>query len=142
MNARDLMTSNPACCTIDTPLQEVAHMMVECDCGEIPVVERLDRKTPVGVVTDRDIVCRAVAEGRNPLDLTAGDVMTTPALTTKEGDHIDDVKGLMETRQIRRVPVVNRDGVLSGIVSLADLARRDSRRDTGEVVRQVSTPAR
>ena len=142
MNARDLMTSNPACCTTDTPLHEVAHMMVECDCGEIPVVQRLDMKTPIGVVTDRDIVCRAVAQGRNPLDLTAGDVMTTPALTTGEGDHIDAIKDLMETRQIRRVPVVNQDGVLSGIVSLADLARCDSRQDTGEVVRQVSAPTR
>jgi CBS domain-containing protein len=142
MNARDLMTPNPAVCTMDTPLQEVAHMMVECDCGEIPVVERLDLRRPVGVVTDRDIVCRAVAQGRNPMTLNAGDVMTSPAWTASDGDHADDIKSLMETRQIRRVPVVDLNGELCGIVALADIARHDSRKDTGEVVRQVSAPAR
>jgi len=116
--------------------------MVECDCGEIPVVERNDAKKPVGVVTDRDIVCRAVAEGKNPLTMTAGMVMTSPAVTAKERDDVDTIKAMMETHQIRRVPVVNQDGELCGIVSLADIARRDSRKDVGEVVRQVSVPAR
>ena len=142
MTVRDLMTSNPACCTMDTPLQDVARLMVDCDCGEIPVVERADLKRPVGVVTDRDIVCRAVAEARNPLSMSAGDVMTTPAVTVREDDDLDTVKGLMETHQIRRVPVVGREGAICGIVSLADIARRDSRKDVGEVVRQVSIPAR
>src|ERR1044071_3173857 len=71
MTARELMTPNPACCTMDTPLREVARLMVHCDCGEIPVVERLDLRKPVGVVTDRDIVCRVVAEGKDPSTLTA-----------------------------------------------------------------------
>lgn len=142
MTARDLMTSNPACCTMDTPLPDVARLMVECDCGEIPVVEGNHLKTPVGVVTDRDIVCRAVADGKNPLTLTAGDVMTSPAVTAKEGDHMDNIKGMMETHQIRRVPVVDRTGEICGIVSLADIARREPRREVGEVVRHMSVPAR
>ncbi len=142
MNARDLMTSNPACCTMDTPLRDVARMMVQCDCGEIPVVEREDMKKPVGVVTDRDIVCRAIAEGRDPLSLTAGDVMSSPAVTAKEGDHVDSVKRLMETHQIRRVPVVDARGAICGIVSLADIARRDTQNQVGEVVKEVSAPAR
>ena len=142
MTARDLMTSNPACCTRDTPLQEVARLMAQCDCGEIPVVERQDLKKPVGVVTDRDIVIRAVAKGRDPLSMHAGDVMTGPAVCAKETDHVDAVKQMMESHQIRRVPVVDQDGAICGIVSLADLARRDSRKDVGEVVREVSAPAR
>src|SRR5262245_38444513 len=142
MTARDLMTSNPACCTMNTPLQDVARMMVECDCGEIPVVERDDRRTPVGVVTDRDIVCRAVAEGKDPLAMNAGSVMTSPAVTATERDGIDAIKGMMETHQIRRVPVVNQNGEICGIVSLADIARHDSKKEVGEVVREVSTPAR
>jgi CBS domain-containing protein len=127
---------------MDTPLQEVARMMVACDCGEIPVVERVAGKKPVGVVTDRDIVCRAVAEGRNPLTLSAGDAMSSPAVTAREGDHLDAVKGLMETHQIRRVPVVDQNGEICGIVSLADIARHDSRKQAGEVVREVSAPTR
>jgi CBS domain-containing protein len=142
MTARDLMTSDPACCTMETPLQEVARMMVQCDCGEIPVVERQDLKKPVGVVTDRDIVCRAVAEGRNPLTMNAGQVMTSPAVCARETDHVDAIKRTMETHQIRRVPVVDQNGAICGIVSLADIARRDSRKETGEVVREVSTPTR
>ena len=141
MTARDLMTSNPACCTMTTPLQDVARMMVECDCGEIPIVERDDRRTPVGVVTDRDIVCRAIAEGKNPLTMNAGSVMTSPAVTAKERDGIDAIKGMMETHQIRRVPVVDQNGEICGIVSLADIARHDSKKEVGEVVREVSAPA-
>jgi CBS domain-containing protein len=141
MLAKDLMTSNPACATIETPLQRVAQLMVECYCGEIPVVERNGAQRPVGVVTDRDIVTRALARGQNPLSMTAADVMTSPAVTAKETDDVDTIKHLMETRQIRRVPIVSGSGEITGIVSLADIARRDSRKDVGEVVRHVSTPA-
>ena len=142
MIARDLMTQNPACATMDTPLQEVARMMVQCDCGEIPVVERQDLRKLVGVVTDRDIVVRAIAQGKNPLTMTSGDVMTSPAVTANEDVDASAVKKLMERHQIRRVPIVMLSGEICGIVSLADVARRDSRKDTGDVVREVSAPAR
>lgn len=142
MVANDLMTANPACATMDTPLQDVARMMVDCDCGEIPIVDRSDSKKPVGVVTDRDIVTRTIAQGKNPLSATAGDVMTKPAVCAKETDDADTIKRLMETHQIRRIPVVGRNGEITGIVSVADLARRDSRKDVGDVVREVSAPAR
>ena len=81
MTVRDLMTADPSCCTMETSLEEVARMMVQCDCGEIPVIERQDLRKIVGVVTDRDIVCRAVAKGLNPLMLSAAAVMTSPAVT-------------------------------------------------------------
>ena len=142
MTTRDLMTSNPACVTSDTPIQQIARLMVDCDCGEIPIVERSDLKRPVGVVTDRDIVCRTVAEGKNPLAMSAGTVMTSPAVTAKVDDDLDTIKTLMETHQVRRIPVVDRNGEICGIVSLADIARRDSKKDVGEVVREVSAPAR
>jgi CBS domain-containing protein len=142
MNVKELMTPNPACCTRDTSLQEVARLMVQCDCGEIPVVERDDERRPIGVVTDRDIVCRAVAEGRDPAAMKAGDVMTSPAVCARETDDVDAVERMMATHQIRRVPVVNQRGDVCGIVSIADIARRDSRKDTGTVVREVSAPSR
>jgi CBS domain-containing protein len=142
MKVSEMMTADPAVCTMDTPLQEVARMMVQCDCGEIPVVERDDLKKVVGVVTDRDIVTRAVAEGRNPGTLTAADVMTSPAVTIGGDEDVDEVIRVMETQQIRRVPVVNQNGEICGIVSVADIARHESRKETGELVREVSTPAR
>jgi CBS domain-containing protein len=141
MTVKNMMTPNPACCTMDTTLQEVARMMLKCDCGEIPVVERQDLRKLVGVVTDRDIVCRAVAEGKNPL-VSVATVMSSPAVTISEHDDIDEVIRVMETHQIRRVPVVDQNGEICGIVSLADIARLNSRKDTGELVREVSTPTK
>lgn len=141
MTVKDLMTADPTCCTMETSLEEVARMMVQCDCGEIPVVERQDLRKIVGVVTDRDIVTRAVAKGLNPLMLSAAAVLSTPAVTIKEHDTADEVIRLMETHQIRRVPVVDHNGEICGIVSLADIARQDSKKQTGELVREVSTPS-
>jgi CBS domain-containing protein len=125
---------------METSLEEVARMMVQCDCGEIPVIERQDLRKIVGVVTDRDIVCRAVATGLNPLMLSAAAVMTSPAVTIGQHDDADEVVRVMETHQIRRVPVVDQNGEVCGIVSLADIARHDSRKQAGELVREVSTP--
>ena len=78
MQVKDVMTANPACCTPNNALPEVARMMVDNDCGEIPVVENQEKKIPVGVITDRDIVCRAVANDKNPLELKVKDCMTKP----------------------------------------------------------------
>lgn len=138
MQVKDIMTSDPACCTPDTPLQRVAEMMVEKDCGEIPVVENAASLVPVGVITDRDITCRTVARGLNPLTLTAAECMTTPCVTVTPDTSLDDCCRLMEEKQIRRVPVVNTDGACCGIVALADIARHAPKGETGEVVREVS----
>lgn len=138
MKVREIMTRSPACCDVETPLSEVARMMVIHDCGEIPVLDALG--APVGVVTDRDITCRAVAEGRNPLDLLARDVMTTPCVTISQNDDVRDCLEVLESNMIRRVPVVDADGRCCGILSQADIARSDSEEHTAELVRQVSRP--
>ena len=140
MNAKDLMTPDPACCTRDTPVQEVARMMADNDCGEIPVVERKDSKKVVGVVTDRDIVVRAVAEGKNPGTLNVDAVMSSPAVTVQERAGSDEVTETMESHQIRRVPVVDQNGELRGIIAQADVARHLSKGEAGELVRDVSEP--
>ena len=139
MNVRELMTRNPACCTPATPLREVARMMVDCDCGEIPVVDSQESMRPIGVVTDRDITCRTIAEGRNPLEMTAGDCMSTPCVTIHEDASIPDCCHLLDEKRIRRVPVVDRNGRCCGMLSQADIARRIDEY-AAEVVRQVSQP--
>jgi CBS domain-containing protein len=140
MTAKELMTANPACCTMETSLADVARMMVQCDCGEIPVVERQEVKRIVGVVTDRDIVVRGVAQGKNCATVNAGAVMSSPAITVKERDGLDEVVRVMEANQIRRVPVVNQAGEICGIIAQADIARTGSQKETGELVREVSAP--
>jgi CBS domain-containing protein len=140
MHVKEFMTPRPACCTSSTPLREVAKAMVQNDCGEIPVVDGGDRGALLGVITDRDIVCRIVAEGKNPLDHTAADCMSTPVVVVWESTQVEDCARLMEEHQIRRVPVVDGGGACCGIVSQADIAQHASRRITAELVRDVSQP--
>ena len=138
MQVKDVMTPDPTCCSAQDPLSKAAQLMVECDCGEIPVVDDTSTKMPVGVVTDRDIVCRSIAKGLNPLEMQVSEVMSTPLISVRPSDSIEDCCYLMEQNQIRRVPVVDSDGSIVGIVSLADLAETAPRADSGEVLHEVS----
>jgi CBS domain-containing protein len=141
MQVKKIMTPDPACCTPDTMLQRVAEMMVEHDCGEIPVVENMGNMLPVGVVTDRDITCRTVARGLNPLIMTVADCMTKTPVTVMPDMTFEECCRVMEENQIRRVVVVDASGACVGIVAQADIARHASKRDAGEVVREVSEPS-
>ena len=134
--AKDVMTENPACCTPETPLEQVAKLMVQHDCGEIPVIDAAEQ--PIGVVTDRDIVCRMVAEGRNPMAYTAETCMTQPAVTVRNDATLDEVLRTMEKHQIRRVPVVDERGCCAGMIAQADVAWTGRERDVAELVREVS----
>lgn len=138
MKVKDVMTADPACCISEAGLQEVAQMMIDHDCGEIPVVESQETKRPIGVITDRDIVCRTIAKGLNPLDLTVADCLTTPAVTVTPEMSLGQCVWIMEDKKIRRVPVVDADGCCCGIVALADVALRGKTGVTAEVVKEVS----
>lgn len=140
MKVQEIMTHDPACCTPDEPLKDVARKMVDCDCGEIPVVDGPNRKHPVGVITDRDITCRTVAEGRNPLEMTARDAMSQPVITVTPDTDIEDCIDQMERHQIRRIPVVDKRGTLCGIIAQSDIALSAGENDTASVVREVSQP--
>ena len=134
--AREVMTKDPVCCTPETTLDQVAQLMREHDCGEIPVIDPAER--PIGVVTDRDIVCRVVAEGKNPLAYTAETCMTQPVATVPLDALLDDVLAIMEKNQVRRVPVVDERGRCVGIISQADVAWTGSKGAVAELVREVS----
>lgn len=138
--ARDVMTADPACCTPETTLDEVAKLMVRKNCGEIPVIDRFDH--PVGVVTDRDIVCRVVAQGKNPMAHTASECMTQPVVTVGTLASLEDVVSTMEKHQIRRVPVVDERGCCAGIIAQADVARVGPEHEVAELVREVSRDER
>lgn len=138
MDVKTIMTADPVAASPAASLQQVARMMLDNDVGEIPIIE--DAK-PVGVVTDRDIVVRLVAHGQDPTQVTARDCMTSPAVTIPVDADVKDCAELMSREQIRRVPVVDDDGRLCGIVALADLERRqDVRSLKAEVSRHVSQP--
>ena len=134
-----VMTRNPAACRINTPVRDVARMMLDNDCGQIPVLD--DQNRPMGVVTDRDIAIRMVAKSGN-VAATAGDVMTSPIKTVRADSDLKDCISLMEEAKVRRVPVVDASGKLAGIVALADIALAGKSKATAEVVKEVSAPMR
>lgn len=114
--------------------------MVVKDCGAIPVIENTASKIPIGVITDRDIVCRTVANDLNPLDLTAADCMTQAIVTVTPDMSLEECCKIMEEKLIRRVPVVDDRGACVGIVALADISLHTGKNVAGHVVREVSEP--
>jgi CBS domain-containing protein len=134
--ARDVMTPDPACCSPTATLDLVAKLMTQNDCGEIPIIDTADR--PVGVITDRDIVCRVVAEGKNPGAHTAEQYMSQPVVTVPADAPLEEVLAAMEKHQIRRVPVVDERGCCTGIISQADIAWTGGEHEVAELVREVS----
>lgn len=138
MFVKEIMTSDPACCPPDTKLQDVARMMVDNDCGCIPVVEDSGSKMPIGMVTDRDITTRIVAAGQNPLDLTAADAMSPSVITVTPETSLEQCCSLMEENQLRRLAVVDAAGSCCGIIAQADIATNASKAKTAEVVQEVS----
>lgn len=140
MQVKEVMTADPACCTSETGLQEVAQMMVDHDCGEIPVIQNKQTRVPIGVITDRDIVCRTVAQGLNPLDLTVADFMSKPCVTVTPDMTVEECSKILEDNKIRRVPVVDADGSCCGIVAVADIALNAKRSVAADVVKEVSEP--
>lgn len=140
MQVQELMTKNPACVTPEQKTHEAAKLMVECDCGEVPVVD--DKRKPLGVITDRDIVVRVVARNKDPRECAVREAMTSPALTVTADRSLDECRGLMEEKQIRRIPVVDSSGAVTGIVALADIVRHADEDAAAELVRDVSAPAR
>jgi CBS domain-containing protein len=140
MELRTIMTTDPASCTQGTALADVARLMREYDCGAIPVLDDETSRRPIGVVTDRDIVVRLVADDRDPTTATASDCMTTPAYMITDEASLADACHLMETRKVRRVVVVDTNGQLCGMVALADVALSGLASSTVDVVKEVSEP--
>ena len=143
VKVRELMTKDPASCTPDQSIREAARLMRDCDCGCIPVVADLAGRRLVGVVTDRDIAIRAMAEGKGP-DTPVRDVMSLGPKCCGPEDDVNAVEEIMAEEQVRRVPVVDERGCCVGMVSQADLALNDkaaSEKEVGRVVERISEPA-
>ena len=142
MKVSDIMTPDPACCLRETLAGEAAGLMRQYDCGAIPVVESMDRRKLVGIVTDRDLAVRGLAQGKGP-DAAVRELMTERPLFADPDDEIETVREVMIREQVRRVPVATPDGTLVGIIAQADLAREDaaaSDREVGRIVEAISEP--
>jgi len=136
MKIRDLMTPDVRTIKPEATIREAARLMAEADVGALPVASG-DRLA--GMVTDRDIVIRAIAAGKNA-DATVGEVMSHEVLYCREDDDVEDVCENMSDLQVRRLPVVNADKRLVGIVSLADIADNAEAEDAGEALEAITRP--
>ena len=137
--SRDVMTKDVVCVTSDTSVSEVARLMKTEDIGPVLVVDNEQSKTLVGIITDRDIVVKAIADGQDPKTTSVGDVMSKKLVTVHPDDNVDVAMKAMAQYQLRRIPVVGENMQLVGIISQADVATRvDAPEETGEVVREIS----
>jgi CBS domain-containing protein len=133
---REIMTSNVTTASREMSLQEIAVLMRDGDCGAMPIVE--DGKL-VGIVTDRDIVVRAIAEGRDA-KTRVGEAMTAEIFSVKPDDFVFEAIRLMGDKQVRRIPVINEAGELSGIIAMADVAlEMEDEREIAATLEEISS---
>ena len=132
---REVMSSNPSAIEADKSVADAAKLMRDEDVGLAPVV---DGDRLVGTLTDRDITVRVVAEGKDPQSTTVREVASTDLVTVDPEQDLDEAVRLMAQHQVRRLPVVEEDGRLVGVVAQADVARQADDRQTGEVVERIS----
>ena len=142
MKARDIMTENPATITPETTAREAARLMESHDVGSLPVVEGADRRL-CGVVTDRDLALRVLARGESP-EVQVREVMSGNVHCCKAEDSLDEVENAMARNQVRRIPIVDDNNRVIGMVAQADLARERKAvgtKDLGKVLEKISEPA-
>jgi CBS domain-containing protein len=136
-NIRDLMTPNPECVSDQDSIRDAARIMKNEDTGIVPVVDG-NRKI-IGLITDRDIVVRGLAEGRDLENLRVNEIMTKQVRSVKEDTSVDEVMNLMGQSDIRRVPVVNDRDEIVGIISIGDIASKaNERKSVGRTIEDIS----
>ena len=136
---KDVMTRNPVSARPEDTVASVARLMKENDIGPVPIVESQKSKRLVGIVTDRDLALKVVAEGRDPETTPVKQVMTTSVITCRGDDDIETALDAMSTQQLRRIPVVDDGNMLLGIIAQADIATRMNEPEkTAEVVKDIS----
>lgn len=135
----DIMTRDIKFCTPQDSVENAARLMRSENVGPIPVVDSAQSKRLIGIITDRDITVKVIAEGRDARKTSVGDVMTPQPVSCREGDSLQNAISAMSSHQVRRIPIVDRDQRLIGIIAQADIATRvgDSEK-TGEVVENIS----
>lgn len=140
MKAKDIMTKDPRVVTPDTPVQEAARLMQSEDTGVLPVVESSASRRLIGMITDRDITIRVVAEGRSSASVR--DAMSTGVRSARPDDDAKDVMKLMASEQVRRIPIVDDSGSVVGIVAQADIVREGDDKRAEETIEAISQPNR
>ena len=135
----EVMTKNPVCCLPNDVVAKVAQLMKSENVGSIPVIENEQNKKLIGIVTDRDLTLKVVAEGLDSKSIKAEAVMTLEVVTCLAGDDLQKALDAMASHQLRRIPVIDKDHKVVGIIAQADVATRVNRPEkTAEMVKEIS----
>lgn len=134
----DIMTEDLVYCMPGDTVSEVARLMKKEDIGPVLIVDGDESRTLVGIVTDRDLVLKVIAEGMDPQKTKVNDVMSKKLVTCYADDDVEQAMNAMAQFQLRRIPVVGENMKLMGIISQADVARMNAPEKTGEVVKEIS----
>jgi len=135
----EVMTKNPVCCLPNDTVSKVAQLMKSKDFGSVPIIENEQTKKLIGIVTDRDLALKIVAEGRDPKSTNAEEVMTRKVVTCRGEDDVQKALDAMSDHQLRRIPVVDNDNRIVWIIAQADVATRvDQPAKTAEVFKDIS----
>ena len=142
MTCSDVMTKDPTCCVPTDSTSRVAKLMKTEDVGSLPVCESRQNRKLMGIITDRDLAMHIVAEGRDANTTLVQDVMTRDPLTCTPDEDLEKACEMMQTHQVRRIPVVDRSGKLMGIIAQADIATRSGRPEKmAETIEEISKPS-
>ena len=140
MKVRDAMTLDPVCCLTTDSAQKVAGILSKQGIGSMLVVSDHESRKLIGIITDRDLCCSVVAKGLNPQSTPIENFISRNPFACREGDSLDNCERLMQEHKVRRVPIVDADGRVIGIVSQADLALKDKPEKVAKTVAEVSRP--
>jgi len=138
MKIREAMSPNPICCLPTDSAQRVARTMCDHNVGSIPVVLDQDSRKLVGMITDRDLCCSVIADGLDPKSVTIEKFMTLNPVTCREGENVENCERLMQEHQVRRMPIVDAENYVIGIVVQADLALKDKPERVSKTVAEIS----
>jgi len=142
MKIREIMSREPACCVLSDTAQTVAKILCDRNIGSMPVVADQQSRKLVGMITDRDLCCSVIAQGMDPKTTQIKKLITLAPLTCRDGENIETCERLMQEHQVRRVPIVDAEDRVIGIVSQADLALKDKPERVSKTVAEISKASR
>jgi len=142
MKIREVMSRDPACCVLTDNAQTVARILCDRNVGSMPVVADQQSRKLVGMITDRDLCCTVIAQGMDPKTTQIASLIALAPLTCRDGENIETCERLMQEHQVRRIPIVDAEDRVIGIVSQADLALRDKPERVSKTIAEISKPVR
>ena len=142
MKIREIMSRDPVCCLLTDSAQTVARILCDRNVGSMPVVADQQSRKLVGMITDRDLCCTVIAQGMDPKATQIAKLIALAPLTCRDGENVETCERLMQEHQVRRIPIVDAEDHVIGIVSQADLALRDKPERVSETIAEISKPVR